>query len=246
VRVVKMHGARNDFAIVDARRDRVADVPALARRLCDRRSGIGADGLLLVEPSLQAAVRMRIVNADGTEAEMCGNGIRCVARYLDEEGEGGELEIETASGIVRVRVVARAPEYRVNVALPAPVFEGEESVRVGNPHVIIFRDEIDDVDLDRIAAEIGRRYPDGINVHVASVVNEHTLRARHWERGVGQTQACGTGAAATAVAAIERGLVRSPVDVIVPGGTLRIEWSDGALSLAGPADRVFETVIDPP
>lgn len=258
MRIVKMHGARNDFVIVDTRRDHVDDVSALARRLCDRRTGIGADGLLLVEPSTLAAARMRIINADGSEAEMCGNGVRCFARYIDGERAGDALAIETASGVVRTEVISRAPEYRVKVALPVPIrFEPPQSsgsppaldssyVRVGNPHVVVFCDTVENVDLDALAARFQTQFPEGVNVHVVSVVDRHTLRARHWERGVGQTQACGTGSAATAVAAIDRGVARSPVEVIVPGGTLRIEWDGGALSLTGPAEHVFETTIDAP
>jgi diaminopimelate epimerase len=250
MRVVKMHGARNDFVIVDTRRDAVDNPSALARSLCDRRGGIGADGLLLVEPSAAGAARMRIVNADGSEAEMCGNGIRCFARYLDEEAEGDALAIETASGVLATRVLAREPEYRVRVSLchPERARHPERSathiIRVGNPHLVLIRDSVDDVDLETVAREVQRDFPEGINVHVASVVDERTLRARHWERGVGQTQACGTGSAACAVAAIEDDLVRSPVDVIVPGGTLTIEWDGDRLDLIGPAERVFETTVN--
>ncbi len=265
--VTKMHGARNDFVIVDARHDPVADAAGLARFLCDRRSGIGADGLLLVEPAAAgAAATMRVINADGSEAEMCGNGIRCFARYLDEEGEGDTLSIETESGIVRTQVISRSPEYRVKVALPAPVIPSERSaralsdvegstsrlplyfqvIRVGNPHVVVVRDSIEGVNLDNLAAEFQKQFPDGVNVHIVSVVDEHTLRARHWERGVGQTQACGTGAAACAVAVIERGLVRSPVEVVVPGGTLTIEWDGTTLCMIGPAERVFEATVGVP
>lgn len=260
--VVKMHGARNDFAIVDARRDTVENANALAQRLCDRRGGIGADGLLIVQPSSIANARMTIINADGSEAEMCGNGIRCFARYLDENGEGDDLAIETASGIVRTRVIAREPEYLVKVALPAPEFMTLEApfdnpstgahsaplrvtryIRVGNPHAILIRESLDDIDLEEVAADFQRKIASGINVHIATVLDDHTLRVIHWERGVGRTQACGTGSAACAVAGIEEGLVRSPVDVRVPGGTLRFEWNDGALTMTGPAARVFEANV---
>ncbi len=253
VRLVKMHGARNDFIIADARREPVPDPRALAVRLCDRRGGIGADGLLVVEPSEVAHVRMRIVNADGSEAEMCGNGIRCLARYLDEAGEGAALRIETGAGIIETRVVEREPEYLVRVAMGRPRFETralelDEShfVSLGNPHVVLLRRSLDDVDLVATALQVQRapELPEGANVHVA-VVGEPGLRVRHWERGVGLTQACGTGAVACAATAIRLGLARSPVDVEVPGGTLRVEWDgEGEAFLTGPAERAFETTVD--
>lgn len=248
--VTKMHGARNDFVLVDARRDSIENANALARQLCDRRSGIGADGLLIVQASSLGDARMRIINADGTEAEMCGNGIRCFARYLDENGEGDDLAIETESGIVRTRVISREPEYLVRVELPLPEVMAVEAtthvIRVGNPHAVLLRDSLDDLDLDKAAEEFQRKIPGGINVHIATVVDDHTMRVKHWERGVGQTQACGTGSAACAVAGIVRDLVTSPVAVIVPGGTLTIEWEHDVLTMTGPAESVFETEISTP
>jgi diaminopimelate epimerase len=248
--VVKMHGARNDFVLVDARKTPVNGAANLARRLCDRRSGIGADGLLLVEPSSTGDVKMRIVNADGSEAEMCGNGIRCFARYMDEEGEGGSLGVETLSGIVQTRIVSRTPEYLVRVALPAPVIQSRNDdayvIRVGNLHVVLLRDSVEDFDLERAAKEFQKQFADGVNVHVACIVNDHAVRTRPWERGVGFTQACGTGTAACVVAAAHAGRVNSPVDVEVPGGRLTIEWNDHALYMIGPAARVFETEIAVP
>jgi diaminopimelate epimerase len=254
--VVKMHGAHNDFVLVDARRDRIVNPNALAREVCNRRGGIGADGLLVVQSSSIADARMTIVNADGSEAEMCGNGIRCFARYLDENGEGDELAVETASGIVRTNVVSRDPEYLVKVTLPAPEFMGRDDensddsaasgipsdalIRVGNPHAVLLRDSLENIDLEEIAAEFQRTVAGGINVHVATAVDGHTMRVKHWERGVGPTQACGTGSAACAVAGIAGGLVQSPVAVRVPGGTLTIEWNGDELTMTGPAIRVFD------
>ncbi len=245
-----MHGARNDFIVADARRQSIPDPSALAVRLCDRRSGIGADGLLLVEPSDVAHVRMRVVNADGSEAEMCGNGIRCLARYLDEAGEGATLRIETDAGVIETCVLEREPEYRVRVAMGTPRFETRaldigdaHFVSLGNPHVVLLR-RSDDIDLVATALELQRSpaLPEGANVHVAVVEGDRALRVRHWERGVGLTQACGTGAVASAATAIRLGLVRSPVDVKVPGGELVVEWDgEGEAHLTGPAERVFET-----
>ena len=253
--VTKMHGARNDFVIVDARRGAADDLTAFAVWACDRRGGIGADGCIVLEPSQSADVRMRTINADGGEAEMCGNGIRCAARWLDERGEGERLAFETGAGVVRTEIVAREPEYRVRVAMRRPAVEaielpglGDASlVDTGNPHVVLFRDDVDDVDLVRAAEGLQRdpRFPHGTNVHVASVAGRHSLRVRHWERGVGLTQACGTGAVAAAAAAVARGDAESPVEVVVPGGRLTVELDDaGGATLAGPAVRVFDAEVE--
>lgn len=252
--VVKMHGARNDFVLLDARDAPVERESELATRLCDRRAGVGADGLLLVEPSRIAQVAMRIFNADGSEAEMCGNGIRCVARYLDERGEGGVLGIETASGVIETRVIAREPQYLVRVAMGVPSYEpladdvpNAHFVSLGNPHVVLVRGSLHEIDLVATATAMQQTpaLPNGGNVHVAVVEGERALGVRHWERGVGLTQACGTGAVACAVAAFKLGLVRSPVEVRVPGGVLVVEWDgSGVAHMTGPAERVFETDVE--
>jgi len=241
--VSKFHGARNDFIIVDARRQRLDDVVAFARRWCDRRTGIGADGLLVIGPSDRTLVSMRVINADGSEAEMCGNGVRCVARYLDERGEESRLEVDTLGGIVRTEVLERGEVYRVRVDVGEPRIlwnEGNDArVDVGNPHLVLFRDAIETVDL----VALGRDHPD-LNVHVAAVETPSALRVRHFERGAGLTMACGTGAVASAVAAIVRGGVHSPVEVRVPGGELTIEWNgNGHAFMTGPAVHVFDTQI---
>ncbi len=253
ITVVKMHGARNDFVLVDARRAPVEREAQLARRLCDRRGGIGADGLLLVEPSRIAGSRMRIFNADGTQAEMCGNGIRCVARYLDESGAGALQAIETQAGVIETRVVEREPTYLVRVTLGIPRYEaltitrGAHFVDLGHPHVVILAGVVGELDLEATALALQGTptLPNGGNVHEMAVERDG-LRVRHWERGAGLTQACGTGAVACAVVAIERKLLASPVTVRVPGGELRVEWDGrGPAHLTGPATRVFETAMDP-
>lgn len=253
--VTKMHGARNDFIVLDQRTSRIDSLPEFARWACDRRAGIGADGLIVIEAPEAADARMRIINADGSEAEMCGNGIRCAARWLDEAGEGDRIRFETLAGIVETWVVTREPEYLVRVALgtprvaPQPVRFMEEArfVDVGNPHVVIFRERVDDVDLTTVATRLQSRnygFAKGTNVHLAAVEGKDALRVRHWERGVGLTMACGTGAVACAAAAIERELVNSPVEIFTPGGRLIVEWDgNGKASLTGPAVRVFETAV---
>jgi len=248
VSVSKMHGARNDFVILDQRQRRIMDTFEFARWVCNRRAGVGADGLIVLERSERADARMRTINPDGSEAEMCGNGIRCASRWLDEANEGEKISFETEAGIVRTEIVQRGPEYLVRVEMPRPRVErrtiagiGEVFfVDVGNPHVVAFVDAVDDIDLASLAAQIGQN----ANVHAATILDTTTLAARHWERGVGATMACGTGAVACAAAAFESQRVLFPVEVRVPGGTLVVEWEGGdAVHLVGPAVRVFDTEV---
>lgn len=253
IAVTKMHGARNDFIVVDQRVARIDGLEAFAQSMCDRRTGVGGDGLIAIETSAAAGVRMRIINADGSEAEMCGNGIRCAARWLDEAGEGDSIRFETGAGIVQTTVVAREPEYLVRVEMPAPrivpqpmPLDDARFVDVGNPHVVLFRKHVDDVDLTMLANRLqtARPFENGTNVHVAAVEEDGSLRVRHWERGVGLTMACGTGAVAAAAAAIEGKKLPSPIDVFVPGGRLVVEWDGkGSAFLTGPAVRVFDTHV---
>ncbi len=244
--VTKMHGTFNDFVIVDDRANPIRDFQNLARALCDRRGGVGADGLIAISNSGPADARMRIFNADGSEAEMCGNGMRCAVRYLSESGEGDAFRIETAAGIIDAAVLEKGEIYtvRLNIGVPkietrSLPFTGAVFVSLGNPHVVIFRDSIDGFDLN----SAGKALP-GYNVHVAAVRGRRRVDARHYERGVGLTQACGTGAVACAAAAMARAECESPVQVHVPGGVLTVEW-DGAGNayLTGPAVRVFEASL---
>jgi diaminopimelate epimerase len=251
--VSKYHGARNDFIVLDARGTTVDNVRELALRWCDRHGGIGADGLLLIGTSERAPVSMRVINADGSEAEMCGNGVRCVARYLDERGEGAQFAVDTAAGIIRTDVIERGDVYRVRVDMGEPrvisvnASEPQSAiVDTGNRHLVLFREEIDGFDLWSIGEVTNNdpQYPDGINVHLVEVEGPSTLHVRHYERGAGLTMACGTGAVASAVASIVRGDVTSPVLVRVPGGELTIEWDgSGHAFMTGPAVHVFDTTI---
>lgn len=253
VAVAKMHGARNDFIVLDSRTTAPLDTIAFARRWCDRHTGVGGDGLLVIEHSERAAARMRVINADGSVAEMCGNGIRCVARYLDDAGCGDALAIETDAGIIETRVIAREPEYlvRVNMGVPKIVpralpIPGAAFVDMGNPHVVAVCGEGDLFDVAQIGASFQDEhvFPGGANVHQVVVEGPRSLRVRHYERGAGLTMACGTGAVASAAVALRSGLVQSPVDVFVPGGVLRVEWDGaGAAYLTGPAVHVFDTVL---
>lgn len=249
--ISKFHGAHNDFIVLDARSTPVTDLVAFARRWCDRHAGVGADGVLVVGSSNRAPVSMRVINADGSEAEMCGNGVRCVARYLDERGAGGELDVDTLAGIVHTKVVERGEVYRVRVDMGVPRIVSSDAtepnsviVDTGNPHLVLFREEIGEIDVPALgeAAQHDVRYPGGINVHFAQIEGVTQLRVRHYERGAGLTMACGTGAVASAAAAMQRFGMRSPVRVFVPGGELTIEWDgSGHAFMTGPAEHVFDT-----
>ncbi len=250
VAVTKLHGTFNDFVVLDQRQPeqpKVDDVFSFARSVCDRRGGVGADGLLVLLPSQRAYARMRVINADGSEAEMCGNGMRCAIRYLSERGEGEHFRIETLAGIIVADVLEKGESYEVRLNLGVPSFEERALpfpmavfVSMGNPHVVVFEKSLDAIDI----VETGRSMSD-VNVHVVVPVGRHRLDVRHYERGVGLTYACGTGAASAAAAAMKLGLVDSPVDVHVPGGRLRVEW-DGVNEayLTGPAVRVFDAEVE--
>ncbi len=254
VAVSKLHGTQNDFIILDERERRLKSYPKIAKQWCARHTGIGADGLLVLSPSKVADARMRIFNADGTEAEMCGNGARCAARFLQERGSANDLLFETVAGPIEATVIARQPEYVVRLKMGIPkvgrrrLAEAEYSfVSLGNPHVVLFATDLNDIDLDAQAAKYNAAIAGGANVHVTVKRGRSHVQVRHWERGVGRTMACGTGAVAAAAAAMERGYVVTPVEVDVPGGRLRVEWDgESEASLEGPAVHVFDTEMELP
>ena len=255
LRFRKMHGLGNDFVILDAREEAVAMDSARARAIADRRTGVGCDQVILLEPSETADLRMRIWNADGGEVEACGNAARCVALL-----EGGETRIETKGGLIRASANGNAATIDMGeprfgwediplayamdtAAMPVGWEELEKpfAVNVGNPHIVFFVEDPDAVDLARLGALIENDplFPERVNVNVAAKEGE-AIRLRVWERGAGLTLACGTGACATAVAAIRRGLAHGPVEVRLPGGALTIEWEPGGtIRMSGPASHVF-------
>jgi diaminopimelate epimerase len=257
---LKMHGLGNDFVIFDARGAPVEVDESRARAIADRRTGIGCDQLIVLEPSDRADVRMRIWNADGGETEACGNAARCVALLI-----GGDSAIETRAGIIRgaangtaATIDMGAPRFgwdEIPLAYPMdtarmPVAWEElhdpTAVNVGNPHVVFFVPNAAAVDLVRLGPLIENDplFPERVNVDVASV-EDGALSLRVWERGAGPTRACGTGACATAVAAIRRRLVSSPVEVRLPGGPLAIEWTPGGtIRMTGAATQVFRGEIE--
>jgi diaminopimelate epimerase len=273
LRFTKMQGAGNDFVVLDATRTPIALAPDQVRRLCDRRFGIGADQLLVVEPARRAGTDFyyRIFNADGGEVQQCGNGARCFARFVHDHGLATRLEIrvETVSGVIaprlesdgNVTVDMGVPEFEpARVPFDAPArsityrLDVEGTVReigavsMGNPHAV---QVVEDVDLAPVATEgplveRHRRFPERVNAGFMQVLDRHAIRLRVYERGAGETLACGTGACAAVVSGIQRGLLASPVAVRTRGGELRIRW-DGEgqpVFMTGAAVSVFEGEID--
>jgi diaminopimelate epimerase len=255
----KMHGLGNDFVIVDARNDAFEVTPALARTIADRRTGVGCDQLIVLEPSEAADLRMRIWNSDGGEVESCGNATRCVvqltgARRIDSDGgflEGVDLgaEVEVSIGEPRFAWDQIPLAYPMDTAALPMAWDGLEqpfAVNVGNPHLVFFVPDAREVPLDELGPRIEHdpAFPDRINVNVATYVHDR-LKLRTFERGAGETLACGTGACASAVAAIATRRAESPVTVDMTGGGLTITWVPGEpIRMRGAATHVFSGELD--
>ena len=255
----KMHGLGNDFVIIDARKDRFDVTPPLAKAIADRRTGVGCDQLILLEPSHAADLRMRIWNSDGGEVEACGNATRCVvqltgARRIESAGgllEGTDLgaEVEVSIGAPRFGWDDIPLAYPMDTSALPMAWDGLEhpmAVNVGNPHLVFFVEDLGAFEI----ADLGPRiehdpaFPQRINVNVAQVDSD-VLRLRTWERGAGLTLACGTGACAAGVAAIRAKLLTSPVRVAMKGGTLTISWQEGEpVRMRGSATHVFSGELD--
>jgi diaminopimelate epimerase len=257
----KMHGLGNDFVVIDERDASLAMDGALARAIADRRTGIGCDQIILIGRSDRADVGMRIFNSDGSEVEACGNATRCVPLFV-----GRDVTVETRAGLLE----ARRDGNGVRVDMGLPRFEWDaiplayamdtltmpvswedlpppSAVNVGNPHVIFFVPDLAAVDTARLGPliETDPLFPQRVNANFAQVLDEGHIRLIVWERGAGLTRACGTGACATAVAAIRRRLCAGPVTVSLPGGDLVIDWRPGeTISMTGPAAKVFDGVAD--
>ncbi|MBO4250643.1 MAG: diaminopimelate epimerase [Paludibacteraceae bacterium] len=265
---IKMHGLGNDYVYIDCFPAETAkiiaktDLSSLARRVSDRHTGIGSDGLVLILPSQEADARMRIFNADGSEAKMCGNAIRCVGKYLYESGlcVRTRLFIETLSGVRTLTLDAvdgRVKEVTVNMGMPRiqpdALMRGTDpmgftAVDMGNPHAVFFRDTVvSDAELSVEGQRISTHphFAAGTNVEFVRVLNEDELDVRVWERGSGITMACGTGACAAAVAAIQNGWTNRVVTVHLPGGDLQIRWGHDTLPvyMTGTATEVFRGEI---
>ena len=272
---LKMHGLGNDFVVVDMRGNRLSLSNAEIRAVADRRTGIGCDQLILLEPSQTADVYMRSFNADGGEVEICGNATRCVASLLAAEGDGGELAIDTQAGELRawdagngqVSVdigVARLGWQEIPLAREMDTlhldFECESpdgtvlndpaAVNVGNPHAIFFVDaaDIEAINLEQVgpAIEHDVLFPERVNVSLAALSDSDTVRLRVWERGTGITAACGTAACATIIACHRRGLTGRTIAVDLNGGRLSIEWrNDDHIIMTGPVATSFCGDVDP-
>ena len=269
VKFWKMHGLGNDYVVIDNRSKLInsAEAAGLARKLCARRFSVGADGLLLVDNSVVADVKMRIFNLDGSEAEMCGNGIRCFAKYCYENNivRKKEVAVETLAGIKKTWLtVETSVVIFVKVDMGAPTLErskipmvgagkcvnqdlqvnGEQykatCLSVGNPHCVIFVDRLNDFPVQTLGPKIENYslFPKRTNVEFAQVLNKNEVKVRVWERGCGETLACGTGACATVVAGNMGGKTGNKVRVHLLGGDLEVEYAE-RLFLSGPAEKVY-------
>lgn len=273
----KMHGAGNDYIYINAIAQPVADPENLAVRLSDRHFGIGGDGIVLIKPSRTADFFMDMYNADGSRGKMCGNAIRCVAKYVHDRRltDKTTLEIETLSGIktLELHLDDNRQVATVTVNMGAPVFAPDQipvrfagekmieapvevdgqtykltSVSMGNPHTVIFTTGVKDLDLARIGPSFEHLpiFPDRVNTEFCEVVDRQTLRMRVWERGSGETLACGTGACATLAAAVVTGRADRKARLELTGGTLDIEWDETSndLFMTGPAEFVFDGTVN--
>jgi diaminopimelate epimerase len=273
LRFTKMHGLGNDFVVFDGVTQTVALSPEQCRRIADRHFGVGCDQILLVEkPSRDDAdFRYRIFNADGGEVEQCGNGARCFVRFVHDHGLTGKtsIRVETASGLIEPRLLdsglvtvnmgaprfapADIPFAAEAEAMTYPLKVGQHVIDIaalsmGNPHAVLRVNDLDSAPVDILGAAIEShaRFPQRVNAGFMQVLTPHDIRLRVYERGVGETLACGTGACAAAVAGIRQGWLQSPVSVHTKGGDLIIEWAGmgHAVLMTGPAETVFEGELE--
>jgi diaminopimelate epimerase len=262
IQFVKMHGAGNDYIYVDTNRFPITNPEELAVEWSRFHTGIGSDGLILIGNSDKADFSMRIFNSDGSEAMMCGNGCRCVGKFVYDNGltDKTELTLDTLSGVKHLRLhVADGVVETVTVDMGTPsdiktITFGDDfpfrstQVSMGNPHLVTFVDDINEIDLPEVGPKLEHYplFPDRTNVEFVQQIATGVLRMRVWERGSGITQACGTGACATAFAAIEAGLVERKCQVVMDGGSVIIEWlaDTNHVLMTGPATTVFKGEIE--
>ena len=272
----KMHGCGNDYIYFNCFTQTIENPEKLSIRLSDRRYGIGGDGIILICPSEVADAKMRMFNLDGSEGKMCGNGIRCVGKFLYDHGmaQDDEVRIETLSGIKTLKAYRTNNEVtslrvdmgkaeldpekipvdiKMNRVINVPaVIDGDEyritCVSMGNPHCVVFCDEIDDLDLEKVGPkfENNELFPERVNTEFVKVIDRNTLQMRVWERGSGETWACGTGACAVAVAAVENGYCNKNEDIKIKlkGGDLVINYTDESVYMTGSATKVFEGEVE--
>lgn len=270
LKFTKMHGIGNDFVVVNGLEENVPSIADKAAKLCDRRFGVGCDQLLVIRPSERADFKMDIYNNDGSQVEMCGNGIRCVAQYLVDHGATTktELAIETLAGIIRPRLV----NGLVEVDMGEPILDGKEipttlegkildrpltvdgqnfeitCVSMGNPHCVLFVDDVAKAPVTTLGPVLERHplFPKRINVEFIQVIGPAELKMRVWERGAGETLACGTGACASLVAAVLTGRAQREATLHLKGGDLRIRWSEknNRVYMTGPGQEVYSGEIE--
>ncbi|MDD3293730.1 MAG: diaminopimelate epimerase [Geobacteraceae bacterium] len=272
MKFTKMHGAGNDYVYVNCFEERVDNPAEVARKVSNRNFGIGSDGLILIMPSTAADVRMRMFNSDGSESEMCGNGIRCVAKYAYDNGIVAKKEItaETGAGILTLQLFTnshdKVEKVRVNMGEPRLIrseipMTGDGASRVvdeplnilhstfritcvsmGNPHCVIFVDDVEKFPVEKYGPLIENHemFPRRTNVEFVQVISGDEVRQRTWERGAGETLACGTGSSAVTVACVLNGLTGRAIVNHLSGGDLEMEWPDGGpVFMTGPAVEVF-------
>ena len=276
MKFTKMHGLGNDYVYVNCFEEKIDNPPAVARFVSDRHFGIGSDGLIMINPSKTADFEMEMYNADGSRGEMCGNGIRCVAKYVYDYGltDKTQISVETLGGIKYldltvedgkvslVKVDMGKPELEADLipiisereqVIDEPIeVDGKEyhmtGVSMGNPHDVVYIDDVQGLDIEKIGPkfENHERFPQRINTEFARVIDRKTVEMRVWERGSGETLACGTGACAVAVSSILNNLTDTQVTVKLLGGDLQIEWDreKDRVFMTGPATVVFDGVID--
>lgn len=272
IKFTKMHGLGNDYVYMDAIHQNIENESSLAQFVSNRNFGIGSDGLILICKSDVADFKMRMFNSDGSEAEMCGNGIRCVGKFVFDKGltNKTEVKIETLAGIKTLKLnikEGKVSTARVDMGEPIlepkeiPVISNEDTVKnleisaenrnfrftcvsMGNPHAITFVDDTKNFDVEKYGKviEVDKNFPRKTNVEFIEVIDKNNIKMRVWERGAGETLACGTGACASTVACILNGLTDRKVNVELLGGTLEIEWNkeDNHVYMTGPAVTVFE------
>ena len=273
MKFTKMQGLGNDYVYVNCLKETIADPPALAKKISDRHFGVGSDGLIMINPSDKADFEMEMYNADGSRAEMCGNGIRCVAKYVYDYGltDKTRISVDTLAGIKYLDLtVENGKVSLVRVDMGRPILEPENipvqaegsrvvdepltvdgkeyrmtCVSMGNPHAVIFVDQdVRELPLEQIGPsfESHERFPKRINTEFARVLDRRTVEMRVWERGSGETLACGTGTCATAVACVLNGLTEDEITVHLLGGDLYIKWDreKDTVYMTGPAETVFD------
>ncbi len=257
-----MHGLGNDYIYLDCTEETPPDLPRLAEKLSRRHFGVGGDGLICICPSERADFKMRIFNADGSEGEMCGNGIRCVGKYVYDKGLTGkrELKIETLAGVKELNLtVTDGKVSAVTVDMGVPILESPRNLNIlgkdylaypvsmGNPHAVVFLGNVKDLNLTELGPHFEHHpsFPNRTNTEFVAVRGPAHLEMRVWERGSGETLACGTGACAALAAATICGLTGRAATVHLPGGAMELRWrDDGHMEMTGPAVTVFEGEIE--